>query len=127
MAVDFNFTPDHGYRAKIKVEKTTINELDDHSEIRLEAGESLGGEYQKRFRMHGADLISLLAFFKTRRLTTPFTILTYDPGDAGFDPDNPADPTGPEETVRFMAEPVWRMAFVDDYTVTCKFKRLVNE
>ncbi|MEE8473569.1 MAG: hypothetical protein V3S82_10420 [Dehalococcoidia bacterium] len=127
MAADYNFTPDHGYKGRIKVEKTTINDLEDHSEIRLEAGESLGGEYSERYRLSGADLVSMLAFFKTRRLVVPFTKLTYDPGDVGFDPDDPASVTGPIETVRFMAEPTWRMSFVDDYSVTCKFKKLVNE
>lgn len=127
MAADFTFTPDHGYRAKIKVEKTTINELEDHSEIRLEAGESLGGEYTEKYRMHGADLISLLAFFKTRRLTTTFTKRTFDPLDIGFDPDDPADVDGPLETVRFTKEPTWSMKFLDDYVVSCTFKKLPNE
>lgn len=127
MAADFVFTPEHPYAAKIEVEDTTINQLADGSELRLEQGETLSGTYTERYRMTGVELVSLLTFWKTRRLTTKFTKRSYDPSDPAFDPEDPADVDGPLETVRFSREPSWSMRGPDDYSVNVVFQRLPNE
>lgn len=124
---DFTFTPIYAYKGSIKTEKLVVNELEDHSEIRFESGETIGGTYSERYKMSGQEFAQLMAFFVSKRMSTPFTKLTYDPSDPSFDPDDPADSAGPEETVRFASDPKWTNPSLDVYQVTLTFKRLPNE
>lgn len=127
MPATFSWIPDYPYKAKLAVEKTNINELDDGSEIRLEQGPNIGGTYSESYTMSGAEFASLMAFFEAYRLAWSFTKRSYNPAAIGFDADDPASLSGPEETVRFFREPSWSNPSVDVYKVTLTFKRLPNE
>lgn len=124
---DWTFTPEYTYNAKLAGERQLTNVLEDFSELRAEKGSTVSGTYIERYRVTATQLTSMLAFFKTYRLTNSFTKLTYDPGDVGFDPDDPASATGPEETVRFQRWPSWTNTTRNDYTIQFTFVRLPNE
>lgn len=124
---DWTYTPDYSYKMKRLGEKLLVNILEDFSEIRAEKGLTKGGIYTETYRASAVELTAMLAFFGARRLVTPFTKLTYDPDDAGWDPDDPASATGPEATVRFASWPSWNNTTIDDYAITFSFRRLPNE
>ncbi len=127
MAADYTFQPTNDYSPKIAGEKTTINELEDLSELRLRQGETIGGTYTENYRMTGPELALLMGFWETRQDTESFTKLNYDPRDPAFDPDDPGAAAGPVTRVRFLKPPIWKMRAPDDYTVRVIFKTLPNE
>ncbi len=127
MAADYTFSPTNDYSPKIAGEKTTINELEDLSELRLRQGDTVGGTYTENYVMTAAELELLMAFWEARQDTVSFTKLNYDPRDPAFDSDDPGKATGPVTTVRFLKPPVWKMRAADAYTVRVVFKTLPNE
>ena len=124
---DWTFTPDYAYNLNYEVRPPRINELEDFSEIRGTTDLAIAGDYVEGYTLSGQEIASMMAFIRTRGLTTPFTKLKYDPEDPSFDPDDPADASGPEETVRISKMPRPKNTSLDNYDVRVTFKRLPNE
>lgn len=124
---DWTYTPEYSYSKRTEGERLIVNRLEDFSEVRVEKGSTQTAVYVERYTASGAELTAMLAFFNSYRLANTFTKLTYDPGDIGFDPDDPSAAAGPEQTVRFESWPDWKNTTFDSYSITFEFRVLPNE
>jgi len=114
---DWTYQPEWPQDVDPEWQPTLVTLFEDLTEHRREKGVATRHGFSETYRVDATDMAAMLAFYATKRMVTPFTKVSYRPGEAA----------GHEVTVRFAEAFSFRYQGPEDYATTIRFVELVGE